>query len=610
MNTEPKFDGRIAFSEPHRSRLAQAPRRRDFARRFLGVSALPLKLRDPLLLLTVFAALALVLTRRPFGMADAGLTLLALLLFLAVRQAPIARTREKSLTFLPPVALAVCLWCGVVPAALAALLTAYLAARFSDGKIPGRRKRLRMHGVHLALSVLAANGGFAAILFTFRIQPAALILWRLPLASVPALPLLVAASVAALVFAAVLLTLTAAAEPGTAQNRFFTGEMPVYLKHLALSLWLGLLPIVLLTPLAAAWGLAIAPSAAIVFLLAAQVVRLSVDIHGLRGQIETAEALGRASILEPEETDSARLLERFLALSQNLITSDRSLVWIMDQETGILTPVAGLPDMGLWRDEETVFGEGLIGHTAARLRPRLIRDAAKDAHRARREIASGAWLLYPVMAHERLLGVAQWIRPVGKPFTSEDIARLDALIPQAAVTLENVRIRQAMNHLAATDGLTNLWNHRKMHELLRVEMKRSTRYHRALSVLMLDVDSFKTFNDTYGHPQGDQLLRNIAGILRAGVRNVDFVGRYGGEEFLVILPETTKDDACRMAERIRSDVEEQAMLEIDGKIVRRTVSVGVASYPEDALNPADLVQRADEALYRAKRSGKNCVIWA
>ena len=167
-----------------------------------------------------------------------------------------------------------------------------------------------------------------------------------------------------------------------------------------------------------------------------------------------------------------------------------------------------------------------------------------------------------------------------------------------------------MNHLAATDGLTNLWNHRKMHELLRVEMKRSTRYHRAMSVLMLDVDSFKTFNDTYGHPQGDQLLRNIAAILRAGVRNVDFVGRYGGEEFLVLLPETTKDDACRMAERIRSDVEAQAVLDIDGKTVCRTVSVGVASYPEDALNPADLVQKADEALYRAKRSGKNCVIWA
>ncbi len=206
--------------------------------------------------------------------------------------------------------------------------------------------------------------------------------------------------------------------------------------------------------------------------------------------------------------------------------------------------------------------------------------------------------------------MAQWIRPARSPFTRDDVARLASLVPQAAVALENVRIREKMHSLAATDGLTGLWNHRKTHELLAREMRRASRYHRALSVLMLDVDGFKTFNDTYGHPQGDQLLRCIASILQANVRSVDHVGRYGGEEFMVILPETYKDNACRLAERIRSAVEEQAFVVVAGQVIRRTISVGVASYPEDALNPSELVQRADEALYRAKRAGKNCVLWA
>ena len=588
----------------------ESDQRSAFARRFEGSAAFLLKLRDPLFCLAAFGALWLALTRQRFTPTDGGMTLVAVFLFLTARQVPVARTREKSLTFLPPVAFAVGIWGGAIPAASAVLLTGFLAARFRSGKTFGGRRRIRMHGVHLALSVLIAGAVLTGTLHLFRISVLAVTFWNEPLASPRTFPLLIAAALSAAVFLVILLLLTAAAETGAARNRYLSGEISAYLRNLALALAFGLLCVVFLTPLAAAWGLAIAPPAAVLFLLAAQTVRLSLDVRDLRGQIETAEALGRASVLEPEETDSARLLERLLTLAQNLISAERALVWTMNQETGILTPAAGLPDVGLWRDEQAIYGEGLIGHAAARIRPRLIPDAAKDTHRVRREIAFGAWLLYPVMVHERLLGVAQWIRPVGRPFTSEDIERLDALIPQAAIALENVRIRQAMNHLAATDGLTNLWNHRKMHELLRIEMKRSTRYHRAVSVLMLDVDSFKTFNDTYGHPQGDQLLRNIAAILRAGVRNVDFVGRYGGEEFLVILPETTKDDACRMAERIRSAVEARAMLEIDGKTVRRTVSVGVASYPEDALNPADLVQKADDALYRAKRSGKNCVIWA
>jgi diguanylate cyclase (GGDEF)-like protein len=146
--------------------------------------------------------------------------------------------------------------------------------------------------------------------------------------------------------------------------------------------------------------------------------------------------------------------------------------------------------------------------------------------------------------------------------------------------------------------------------VLRAEMSRATRYGRPLSVMMIDVDGFKGFNDTYGHPQGDVLLRLMATLLRTNTRSVDHVGRYGGEEFLVILPETTSEDAYYLAERMRHVIETAGFPTGRDESVVMTVSVGVASFPEDAANAGDLVQRADEAMYQAKRSGKNRVLTA
>jgi diguanylate cyclase (GGDEF)-like protein len=196
------------------------------------------------------------------------------------------------------------------------------------------------------------------------------------------------------------------------------------------------------------------------------------------------------------------------------------------------------------------------------------------------------------------------------PFSPEDAAQLEGLVPHVGVAVESLHARNKMRELAATDGLTGLYNHLRICELLRDEMRRAERYNRPLSVLMLDIDSFKSFNDSYGHPAGDQLLRSVAHLLRSGVRTVDKVGRYGGEEFIIIMPETHKDDAFMLAERIRSTVEQKAFIVVAGEEIHRTVSVGVASYPEDGLNPQEVFTRADEALYRAKDSGRNRVVWA
>jgi diguanylate cyclase (GGDEF)-like protein len=534
-------------------------------------------------------------------------------LLLLLQSVPISWTRGRPLTFVAPVVFACLLWVGVGVAVWSALLSHFLLSRLRPLARPNvSRVQLRFQGAQLALSALIAarflwwgeRSGHAIQ------QLQAALAWSNPsLLPTTLLLTLCGAALAALAFLAVSLILTALADPAVCHP-----ELRGALRHTLLQkLWLygmGLLPLTLLAPLGATIGIAVGLPALFLVLAGAQVMRLTAEVFTLRSELRAAEEMGRASVADPYNVEPNAFLERFLILSRELVKADRAVFWLMNAETGELSPTVAQPNRGPFARKVALYGDGLIGHAATRTRPRLVPDAACDPHRGQRETASGAWLLYPIVVHDQVLGVAQWARQSGHPFTLEDIARLDTLVPQATIALENIRIRARMHHLAATDGLTGLWNQRKMTELLRDELRRAQRYQRVLSILMLDVDSFKAFNDTYGHPQGDHLLRSIATILSSNIRAVDHVGRYGGEEFLILLPETTKDDACRLAERIRGAVEERSRLTVDGETVHRTISVGVASYPEDALNPTELVERADEALYRAKRSGKNRVIWA
>ena len=167
---------------------------------------------------------------------------------------------------------------------------------------------------------------------------------------------------------------------------------------------------------------------------------------------------------------------------------------------------------------------------------------------------------------------------------------------------------EALERLSVTDPLTGLANRRRLMAELEREVLRSGRLERPCAVIMLDVDHFKRFNDTYGHPAGDELLRRLADALRRLVREVDTPARYGGEEFMVILPETPLAQAAAIAERIRARVaEERISPDGDGEQVGVTVSIGLAGFPGDATSPESLIEAADDALYRAKESGRNRV---
>ncbi|MBN1114366.1 MAG: diguanylate cyclase [Oligoflexia bacterium] len=162
--------------------------------------------------------------------------------------------------------------------------------------------------------------------------------------------------------------------------------------------------------------------------------------------------------------------------------------------------------------------------------------------------------------------------------------------------LENAN--RLLEELALTDPLTGIGNHRYFKQRIRDEISRVQRNNKSLSVIMADIDHFKSFNDNHGHAYGDEVLQKIASILHAGLRGGDLVARYGGEEFIIILPETPKVRAVQISERLRKKIYRETGI---------TISMGVASYPTDSIEDGELVQMADAALYRAKSAGRNQV---
>ena len=175
-------------------------------------------------------------------------------------------------------------------------------------------------------------------------------------------------------------------------------------------------------------------------------------------------------------------------------------------------------------------------------------------------------------------------------------------------TAELAEANRRLEQLAITDGLTGLYNHRYFHERLQSEVERSHRSGHPLSLLMIDVDHFKLYNDRNGHPAGDAVLRGVAAILAEGRRLNDVVARYGGEEFTILLVDTPGTAAATLAEALRRRVEEKAFDQAaDQPGGRLTISLGVATCPEHAKTAAELVQAADTALYRAKNAGRNRV---
>jgi len=194
-----------------------------------------------------------------------------------------------------------------------------------------------------------------------------------------------------------------------------------------------------------------------------------------------------------------------------------------------------------------------------------------------------------------------------KGLDKKDRPKLDILVLQFISALRRSRLYNLIRELAITDSLTKTFTHSYVLDRLNEELKRASQFEFSLACLMIDIDNFKSINDKYGHLVGDVVLKKVAEIIKNNCREIDLVGRFGGEEFIVILPMIDKDNAIVVAERIRKTIS-SANISIFDRIISVSVSIGLAYYPTDAKSSHEIIDKADWALYRAKNSGKDRVV--
>ncbi|MFH1888750.1 MAG: sensor domain-containing diguanylate cyclase [Candidatus Omnitrophota bacterium] len=214
-------------------------------------------------------------------------------------------------------------------------------------------------------------------------------------------------------------------------------------------------------------------------------------------------------------------------------------------------------------------------------------------------------IVVPLKAKDKVNGIVLADNLITKkPITKDDIRMLTMLANQAGLAIENSHLYEKTVARAHSDSLTDLWNHGYFQYLLQSEVEKSKASKMPLSLIMLDIDNFKTYNDKLGHQAGDNILKSLANLIKNQSRKMDYVCRYGGEEFSIILPQTGKKEAFLIAERIRTDIENYAFNE-NAQDKKLTVSIGLSSFPDDGYSPSELIASSDKALYEAKQKGKN-----
>jgi diguanylate cyclase (GGDEF)-like protein len=312
------------------------------------------------------------------------------------------------------------------------------------------------------------------------------------------------------------------------------------------------------------------------------------------------------SILEPR-----KVIELIMAKIQQLIPSEAWSMLMVDEEKQELAFELALGEKG--KDVSSFrikIGEGIAGWVAQSGQPAIVNDTSKDPRFAgkfdtKTQFRTRSILAAPLISRGRTIGVVEIINKLQGKFTAADLEILLTLVEPCAIAIENAILFQRTEQLTITDDLTKLFNSRYLNVYIGREIKRCKRHGIPLSIIFLDLDGFKGVNDAFGHLAGSRTLTEVGGILAEAVRESDIIARYGGDEFVVVLPETPASGALVIAERIRRSIELHTFLQEQGLAARISASVGIASYPDHALTPEGLIQKADQAMYRVKERDKN-----
>lgn len=340
-------------------------------------------------------------------------------------------------------------------------------------------------------------------------------------------------------------------------------------------------------------------------------------INDLHTRATEAETLRQAISAVTSTLNQDEAIDRILEQLRSVIPYDSSSVQLLKGET--LEIVGGLG----FTDIQRIMGLRFPVHsdspstTVVKTKSPLILEDAQESYCEFRHPPHNhihGWMGVPLIVQQKVIGIITLDSTQPGAFSSSQSRLAQAFADHVAAALENIRLFEDTRRLAIMDPLTNVFNRRHFYELAKVEYERSCRYHRPISAIMIDLDHFKRVNDTYGHSTGDLVLQAIAETCQRKLRKSDIFGRYGGEEFVIIMPETDEQRAWNVAERLRRSIVHISIPINDGAIAI-TISLGVATLsPEDLCsdNSGDLLEKlidkADQALYQAKQAGRNRVI--
>lgn len=344
------------------------------------------------------------------------------------------------------------------------------------------------------------------------------------------------------------------------------------------------------------------------------VVERVIEQHRVKARlIESQEAyriLNEVSLSISVELNVETLLQKMVDGACRMVQAEMGTILLIDPKT---RKVVLLKTSGVAFD--AMFLEGKLD--AWGIFDRLFKDRQPYATSSSDEIGtmlpphSPAMLevvVVPLLKHGEVKGFLLVANKVsGLPFEREESNLLFTLALYASTALENAQLLQETKVLAITDSLTGLYNHREFQRKLQEEVERSRRYEHEFSLLMMDIDHFKSLNDTYGHQVGDAILKAVGRLIQEEVRMVNISARYGGEEFAIVLPETSLRNAFLVAERVRKKIFTNRFVLADDRETMVTVSIGVAAYPSDGENREGLIYAADQSLYMAKEAGRNFV---
>jgi diguanylate cyclase (GGDEF)-like protein len=303
---------------------------------------------------------------------------------------------------------------------------------------------------------------------------------------------------------------------------------------------------------------------------------------------------------------------------RNITTSDSVAVYLWDARTERLQVAALSHDSELFsaeyaedtREQALALGEGLSGWTAQHRQAVLVDDVAADGRLGALRgltLENKSAIAIPLVVDDRLVGVVRALKVGTRAYTDDHFRFAQTLALQAALAIAAAEAHEEIRRLSVTDELTGAYNVRHVMQRLREEMEFAQRHDDEVSLLVIDGDAMKMVNDRHGHAEGNRLLVEITGVMRGALRVTDVLGRFGGDEFIVVLPRTSGTDALITGERLRLAVAGHEFHNSWGEPIHATVSVGVATYPGHGVAADDFFQVADRALYAAKQDGRNRV---